>query len=393
MIDSDLYREHQQLCHKLQMFINQARINEQKMQRFQNLELRLIGSRRFSELCNEILTNYKNEFALDTVTLTLLDDNYELRRIVAEGKPLSKLEGAELDNLIFYNREEQLTSLFPRPFGPQLGEFDIDKHALLIAPLSPPLQSIASLPLVRFDRLIGCINLGSSSKERFSNEFGTEFLQRLATIVAICLENTINHERLKQVGLTDALTGVNNRRFFDQRVNEEVARSLRSREPLGCLFIDIDHFKRINDELGHPVGDTVLREVASIIREQLRNSDVLGRYGGEEFSALLTNTRASTAKDIAERIRATVENHRFDLRAHHKVSKPLNVTISIGIAVMSEANPITEMGSLCASLIKQADQSLYQAKNQGRNQVVYNPSTTDTPNHEARVFDTAPSNC
>ncbi|MFV2058769.1 MAG: GGDEF domain-containing protein, partial [Thiohalomonadales bacterium] len=248
MIENDLFQEHQALCHKLQMFINQARINEQKLARFQDLELRLISTRGLNELILQILNNYKNEFSLDTVTLTILDENYEIQRIIQESHA-----DPDMSNLLFCHNLDQLNEFFPTPIKPVLGEFDLSRHALFLSPLSPPIKSIANIPLVRYGKLIGSLNLGSESRERFNRDFGTEFLQRLATIVAICLENTSNHERLKRVGLTDSLTGVNNRRFFDQRLGEELARSLRSREPLACLFIDIDHFKATNDQHGHQV--------------------------------------------------------------------------------------------------------------------------------------------
>lgn len=360
MIDNDLFREHQQLCHRLNMFINQARINEQKMQRFQNMELQLIGSRSLSELCENILNNYKQEFSLDLVTLTLMDENYELRRFADEGNIHNR-------NLIFYSESEQFERIFRKPYAPQLGEFNLERHGGLLSPVSSPIKSLACLPLIRYGKLIGSLNLGSESRERFSKEFATEFLERLATIVAMCLENTINHERLKRVGLTDALTNVNNRRFFDQRLGEEIARGLRSQEPLACLFMDIDYFKKINDIQGHQVGDTVLRAVAGIIRDQLRNSDVLCRYGGEEFAALLTNTSKSTAYEVAERIRKNIEKHRFDLSAHSKANPNLQVTISIGVSLLDLGTPVNDINQLAGNLVKQADKALYQAKNEGRN--------------------------
>jgi len=373
VIDNDLFREHQQLCHRLNMFINQARINEQKMQRFQNMELQLIGSRSLSELCENVLNNYKQEFSLDIVTLTLLDENYELRRFAEEDKINSR-------NLIFYSDSAQLNMIFRKPYAPQLGEFDVQRHAALLSPTSPPIKSLACLPLIRYGRLIGSLNLGSESRERFSKEFATEFLERLATIVAMCMENTINHERLKRVGLTDALTNVNNRRFFDQRLGEEIARCLRAHEPLACLFMDIDYFKKINDIQGHQVGDTVLRSVAGIIREQLRNSDVLCRYGGEEFAALLTNTNTTTAKEVAERIRRNIESHRFDLSAHSKADPDLKVTLSVGIALLDQDYSGQDINAIAANLVKQADSALYRAKSQGRNCIrLQNVDDANTP--------------
>ena len=227
-----------------------------------------------------------------------------------------------------------------------------------------PLRSIALLPLIRYGELIGSFNLGSFSQERFAEASGTEFLQRLATIVAICIENATNNERLKRVGLTDPLTRINNRRFFDQRLNEEIGRSMRANEPISCLFIDIDHFKSINDSYGHQQGDFILREVARLIREQLRNCDVIARYGGEEFSVLLANTPEQIAWDVAERIRRSVDQYTFHLP---ETDKNVHVSVSSGIATLAALQGLEDVSKLGRILVENADHALYDAKSDGRN--------------------------
>ena len=219
---------------------------------------------------------------------------------------------------------------------------------------------------MRYGNLIGSLNLGSESSTRFVEGAATDFLQRLATIVAICLENATNLERLKRVGLTDSLTGVNNRRFFDQRLIEETGRAQRTNEPLACLFMDVDHFKSVNDQHGHQLGDEVLRKIAGLIREQLRASDVLGRYGGEEFSALLVNADSDSAMEIAERIRAVIEKQSFSTPD----DKLMSVTISIGVAILPAEFAEIASVKLSEDLVERADQAVYQAKHNGRNLVV-----------------------
>ncbi len=357
--ESDLYRENQQLRRKLRAFLSQARENEQKMRRFQEQELRLISTPSLSELVQRVLYNYRTAFGLDVVSLTLHDPGYEIQRILEE-------EGVRLDdfdNLHFLADTDVLDGLYGVSLEARLGPFRTTEHHGLFPPTVEP-SSVALLPLVRYGELIGSLNLGSRDPERFVAGSATDFLQRLATIVAICLENAANHERLKRVGLTDSLTGVNNRRFFDQRLGEEVARAGRSGEPLACLFLDIDRFKGINDRYGHRVGDRVLSTVAGLIREQLRSTDVLGRYGGEEFAALLVNARKEKALEIAERIRAAIEAYRFEL---DEADSALFATISIGVSSL----PPAERGDVAAeALVDRADQALYQAKNSGRNRVV-----------------------
>ena len=357
--DSDLYRENQLLRRKLRAFLTQARENEQKMRRFHEQELRLISTPSLSELVQRELHNYRTTFTLDVVGLTLHDPGYEIQRILED----EGVRVAEFTSLHFITETDELDTLFGVSMEPQLGAFRSHEHDALF-PDDCRAQSVALLPLVRYGELIGSLNLGSNDPQRFVAGSATDFLQRLATIVAICLENATNHERLKRVGLTDSLTGVNNRRFFDQRLGEEVARAQRSGEPLACLFLDIDHFKRINDRHGHRVGDRVLSEVAGMIREQLRSTDVLGRYGGEEFSALLVNARKEKALEIAERIRGIIEAKHFE----REDGGWLSVTISIGVSSLQTG--AESAGDIAEELVDRADQALYLAKNAGRNQVV-----------------------
>ena len=131
-------------------------------------------------------------------------------------------------------------------------------------------------------------------------------------------------------------------------------------------MLDVDYFKRVNDSYGHQVGDQVLREVASLIRAQLRGSDVLSRYGGEEFVALLSNTDSETAQDIAERVRSGIEEHIFSLPSGDK----FNVTISIGVATYISTNDSAVTSSDGEILVGHADRCLYAAKGAGRNAIV-----------------------
>lgn len=356
--DKDLLRS------QLKIFLDQARENETKMHRFHAQEMRLIGTSSLSELIQIILFDYKKTFALELVSLFLYDPGYEIQRILGD-------EASDLMNnnfLIFSTDRNPLSDYYQGTEGPLLGPYDEARHGFLSNISKPKLKSIATLPLMRYGHLVGSLNLGSRSLSRFDDESATDFLQRLSTIFTICLENATIHDRLKKVGLTDSLTGINNRRFFDQRIGEEVARSVRSLEPIACLFLDIDHFKELNDTFGHPVGDKVLREVAALIRVQLRNSDVLGRYGGEEFAVLLPNTSGLSALEIAQRIRESIADNDFKLpdANQHGIA---NVSISIGVADQPANTIPTDSGTLVERLLERADTALYDAKRSGRNQV------------------------
>ncbi len=173
---------------------------------------------------------------------------------------------------------------------------------------------------------------------------------------------------LEQLSRTDGLTGLVNRRHFDERLETEWARAMRYRAPLSCLLLDIDHFKRVNDTWGHQFGDTVLREVAGVARRTLRDVDVLARYGGEELIFLLPETTPEEAWRAAERLRMGVEAMRLVCRT---VEPPETVrcTASIGVATA----PGLELET-AAELVQLADQCLYEAKEGGRNQVRQAPT-------------------
>lgn len=125
------------------------------------------------------------------------------------------------------------------------------------------------------NRLLGCLIFGDTKVKRFTHQSATDFLQHLSSVISICINMTILRDKLKYSSLKDPLTGINNRRFFDQRLPEEIARSKRSEAPISCLFIDVDHFKQFNDNYGHASGDLILKQVACIIRRELRASDIV----------------------------------------------------------------------------------------------------------------------
>lgn len=361
-MDDLLLTENLTLRNQLESLLSEARQNEQKMRRFDRIEQRLIASSSLAELIDLLLGDFKTSFELDAVTLMLVDPEYEVARLL-ELAPSNK---DKFPGLILADRPNLLNVVFVDRAAPLLGPLKAALRDTLFEPFPNVVQSAALLPLVRHGEIIGSLNMGSRDPRRFEPGSATDFLQRLASIAAVCLESVRNQERLKQVGLTDALTGVNNRRYFERRCHEEIALARRQGWPLACMFLDVDKFKRINDTLGHQAGDHVLRSVASLIKNQLRASDIIARYGGEEFVALLPQTPHRAACDIAERIRAVVEAHKFD----SLTDAPLSATISIGVSMLSgqpEDAPVTSQAEF---LVAHADKALYLAKEGGRNRVV-----------------------
>ncbi len=163
---------------------------------------------------------------------------------------------------------------------------------------------------------------------------------------------------------TDPLTTLRNRRYLDRRLVEEHGRARRYGLPLSLLMMDVDHFKRVNDELGHQVGDRVLAALGRLVTSRTRLTDVAARYGGEELLVLATNTGLEGALVLAERLRATVEAFGFVEAADSPSGRPVRCTVSVGVAELSPGMETPE------SLLRAADQALYRAKREGRNRVV-----------------------
>jgi diguanylate cyclase len=168
---------------------------------------------------------------------------------------------------------------------------------------------------------------------------------------------------IERLATTDALTGVYNRRKWLEEANRVLARFLRSGHRFSVLYLDLDHFKRLNDTHGHATGDLVLQQFAELVAEQVRELDVLGRFGGEEFVVLLPETPLENAKSIAHRIRATTEA--LSIRTNQQT---LNLTVSIGLAEVSLEDSSIE------DVLHRADVALYQAKALGRNRVALESS-------------------
>lgn len=351
--------ENLQLREQLALLIEQARLNEDIMRRHQEFDLTFISASGFRELIDSIFTALSTPSELDLVTLAMLDPGYEIRRILQD----LHIDLSEFPNLLFFQDADQLGA--PGHLTrPALGPFRKPDHDILFPSQVTQPASVALMPLRRQNALIGLLGLGSRDQHRFTNGMATDFLEHMASIVAICLENVINIERLKRLGLMDPLTGVNNRRYVEQRLTEEIVRARRRASDFCCLFIDIDLFKQINDGYGHQCGDEVLREVANRVKAELRLSDTLGRFGGEEFVVLLPETQLADACNVAERIRAGIANQLFILG--HRM---LQVSASIGVAAIDHAMPDQSVDLLGQHMLAQADQALYRAKQGGRNRV------------------------
>lgn len=332
--------------------------NERIWSVFRNLELQMLSATTLHEVIEVVTETLPTHFPSVTLaTLAWADPDYEVSRLV-----------------------EQETSKMPRDFvlmhtpEPDIG---LPKHRPLLGPMQPnirqllfpdqrvALHSMAIVPLRLRGNWVGCLSQASEQPLHFTPDAATDLLEHLAAVTSLCVDNALNRVRLQRDGLTDPLTSISNRRFFERRLHEEVNLWLRHGHALSCLLVDIDHFKQINDRHGHPIGDQALKKVARALNVGLRKSDVLARYGGEEFALLLPNTDSVAASDIAERLRSAVSTLRVDTPQPPEV----RITVSVGLATLltEHMNTLDDPG---LQLLRWADEALYKAKSQGRNRVV-----------------------
>ena len=188
-----------------------------------------------------------------------------------------------------------------------------------------------------------------------------EVLKRMADLVAVAVENQRLLLATRRMAEVDGLTGISNRRHFQEALARESGRAHSTGKPLAIIMIDIDHFKRVNDTRGHLAGDALLRHVAQSVARLLRRSDLVARYGGEEFAALLAGADRAAAARVAENLRSAIES--APLEAEYP-SPPLRATISLGVASWPEN------GRHEIEVLEAADRALYRAKREGRNRVV-----------------------
>lgn len=188
--------------------------------------------------------------------------------------------------------------------------------------------------------------------------------QLLERAIRYAVERSRLLKEIGELAARDAITGLYNRRELRRFLDYELERSKRYGHPLSCVMIDIDHFKEINDQFGHRAGDEVLRQIAQALRAHYRTTDLLARFGGDEFVAVMTETSADVARQGGERLRKLVETESIKINRENNSIENIKITLSIGLA---EFPGDADSGE---ALIEAADQALYEAKRQGRNRVV-----------------------
>lgn len=238
-----------------------------------------------------------------------------------------------------------------------------EPHRLLDQGSADPAEEKRSeliIPLLTDQTSLGFLILYSSDPE-YLKKADLRLWQAFGATATAAIQNARLHERIQQLAITDPLTGINNRRGFTLLAQQQFKHARRYHQPLCLLMVDLDHFKRINDQYGHPVGDQVLVAITRRLAEELREADLIGRYGGEEFVILLSNSSQEEGRKIARRLLESIREQAISTDAGE-----IQITISIGLAC-EESSPKLE------PLIEEADQALYRAKQAGRDQIKTQP--------------------
>lgn len=350
---------------RLRRIAEEAAENERKLKRAQERELELLAAETLPDLFRVVTRELVASYGLDAVTLVLEDPQHEIRHLLlGTGDHPDDFPGVQFaDSLVVL--APQLASLH----RPWLGKFVRPDHGLLFpGAAQKELQSLAILPLRRQRRTAGVLCFGSRDPERFTHRHGSDFLQHLGSILAVCVENACNRARILKSGLADYLTGWHTRRYLHARLREELARAQRQGGHVACLMIDVDWFKSINDTYGHLGGDEAIREIAARIENEIRASDTAARFGGDEFALLLPDTTLADAARLAARIRAAVGATPVEL-GHGQSHR---VTLSMGAAALQPTRADGDLKALADRLLADADAALYQAKAAGRDR--YEPA-------------------
>ena len=353
---------HQKLQDQLKNLIEVSRSLQDTLSPEELAERSLAASRDVAEF----------DFAMVAIAEGLEGDRFTIQHAsgIDQGRLLGKdaptgdtLVGWVLRNHVYLNVSDARSRTVKTPL---LGK-RLDPEGLRSALIFPMMREGGpGVSQAERGQVVGAIVFGSVTRDSFSSdEF--EMLELVARHTSLAMSNAVLYRRMEELATTDGLTGLNNHRFFQENATREVERAQRNPATNFTLVLtDIDHFKKVNDTYGHPMGDEVLRRVSKILKTQVpRKTDLVARYGGEEFVLVLTDTNAEGARAVIDRVRAAVSKEVFDADG-----REFRITMSAGICALPGdvvPGPQLPAARIKQALIDRADRALYHSKEAGRN--------------------------
>lgn len=335
------------------LIAEEDRIKEQELSLVNVYEItrKMSGSLTFDGIFNVFSSFLNDNFDFSTCDLLVLDHDGPEPRLGRRYKIFKERSSAGAqDKAPDYQKLIGLLLRDPRPICIVRDE---DAKVFMDLGLNNDMaKTFVGIPLLSEKKVVAVLTFENVAKVDF------EKFMLLSMQFALEIKKVLLYETVERLSITDSLTGVYIRRYFFERLEEEMERSRTYNLTFSFLMIDIDDFKKCNDTYGHLVGDVVLKDAARLMKENVREIDLVARYGGEEFAIVLPETGTEGAIQAAERIRKTIETHLF--KAY---DEKLNVTISAGVAVYpNDAETVAE-------LVEKADEALYRAKRSGKNVV------------------------
>lgn len=299
------------------------------------------------ELLDEVLNVAQELLRVEKCSVMMIDSNEKRLCVYAELSNKKK-------NI--YNPPKYVSERIPGDIGSLMATRYSER--LIIG--KDKSKRVMEIPLISHAKVLGLLQIEPSANQEFTEKERKNFTI-LANATAIAMDNALLHMKMQELTIIDELTGLYNYRYFKIKLSDEVRRADRYNQPLSVLMIDVDHFKEINDSQGHQTGNIILQEIVSLIKNSVRDVDVVARYGGEEFVVLLPQTELKHAMTIAERMRRNVAKSYF---TNFQGQRDIRATISIGVAMYPDGVSSTEQ------LLEKVDQAMYRAKRDGRNRVV-----------------------
>ena len=331
----------------LEELIARAKKNEEIARNLFDIEVSILNissTRTFMEL---LLSSVLEKFSIDIGWFSIIDSVHTKPVIEAlkASEPLKK-KWVALNSVDYLEATKGARE-------PQLSNSELERYETLVpVDQRSQIKSIAILPLLLDNRLAGSLNLADGSAERYQSGKEAFFLHQLSIKASLCLSAVVSREKVAYLATRDPLTKLRNRSELEETIDREISRVLRHGQPLGLAFIDCDDFKEVNDSYGHDVGDEYLKHVANLLQKLLRKTDLVFRFAGDEFIALLPNQDSQGAAQIAERI------------SYYLKERPLTfegVTVPVAVSVgTSSTSSLSELSA--KNLLKQADRQLYEKK-------------------------------
>lgn len=335
---------------KIHVILERLRANEALAEKFHQVEIRILATLDLRDLFESLLKEIEAQFDLPYVWLSFSERN-EVSGLLAPleasnflKERLTTVDRSVLDQLLGDTRRPTLANRDLKPF-----------YRLLPPNQKYFLKSIAVTPIYLDGEIIGCLNQADATDTRFQPGMDTTHLERLAHKLSLCLSNATAHEKLKFLAYHDPLTGLLNRRVLETVLKREITRAQRYSSQLSIVFIDLDQFKQINDTYGHDRGDEVLRHLAEKLSAMVRDSDIVARYAGDEFIAVLPETSPQNAAKLMKRMQQDLVRNPLTVG---EATIPL--AISFGVASISDLPAGASVDP--SELLKQADRKLLREK-------------------------------